>query len=221
MNKISILAGNPKVELIDGQVKIDPQIAAFEEAMKVVANCRERIAKIGIAFDHIGLFRSQFVDPTQNLSNKKLRHLRLSYLKPEIREIYQVTAEKYGVQLNEISVISEDVCRARVVNKLAGKINPDVFVERNVGCNGDACALPETDEKSDFKVNCRGITAAIIDSLAKDADEVKTFWVFDPLRVKPAIITQGTELARIVFGTTAQVEQNVIWPNGRIFTSNL
>lgn len=221
MNRISILAGNPKVELIDGQIKVEPQIAAFEEAMKVVVNCRERIAKIGVAFDHTGLFRNQFVDPDQKLSNKKLRHLKLSYLRPEIREIYQATAEKYGVNLSDISVISEDVCRARVVNKLSGKINPDVFVERNIGCNGDACVLPETAEKSDFKVNCRGIAAAIIDTLAKDADEVRTYWVFDPVRVKPATITQGTELAKTVFGTTVKVEQNIIWPNGKIHTTKI
>jgi hypothetical protein len=209
------------VELIEGRVKVDAQLEAFEEAMKVIADSRGRISKIGIAFDHIGLFREQFVDPTLGLKNRRLKYLKLSDLKPEIREAYENTATKYGVTLKEISVISEDICRAKVVNKLGMNIDRDVFVERNIQCNGESCNLPETTEKSDFKVNCRGITAAIIDSLAKDADEIKTFWVYDSVRVKPATITQGTELSRKIFEVNVPVEQNIIWPNGKIHTTKI
>lgn len=207
------------MELIEGKLKVDAQIMAFEEAMKVVAECRTKIAKIGIAFDHMGLFRKQFVDNTLGLTRKRLKHLKLSDLKPEIREAYESIAAKYGVALNEISVISEDICRARVVNKLGSQINRNAFVERNLECSGETCNLPEESERSDFKVNCRGIAAAIIDSLAKDSNEVKTFWVYDAVRVKPATITQGTELAREIFEISIPVEQNIIWPNGTIHTT--
>lgn len=212
--KLSILAGNPKVELIDGQVQIDPQLPAFEEAMKVAQECRDRIAKIAVAFDHQSLFRNQFVG--SELSNRRMKHLRLSDLKSEITSAYEETATRYGIDLSTISVISEDICRAKVVQQTGYKINPAdmsgfAFAERGQKCTEDAC------DKSDLKVNCRGITAAIIHSLSKGADEIQTFWAYDPVRVKPETISQGTVLAGDLFGVKVPIKQTLILPNGKKF----
>lgn len=213
--KLSILAGNPKVELIDGQVQIDPQLPAFEEAMKVAQESRDRIAKIAVAFDHKALFRNQFVG--SDLSNRRLKHLRLADLKPEIKSAYEETATRYGVDLSEISVISEDICRAKVVQQTGYKINSAdmsgfAFTERGQKCTEEAC------DKSDLKVNCRGITAAIIHTLSKGADEIQTFWVYDPVRVKPETISQGTVLAGDIFGVKIPIQQTLIF-NGKKFVT--
>ncbi len=210
--KLSILAGNPKVDIVDDKIEIDPQFAAFEEAMKVAQECRDRIAKIGIAFDHKGLFRDQFV--RAGLSNRRLKHLRLSDLEPGITSVYEKTASRYGVDLSDISVISEDICRAKVVAQTGYKINPAdmsgfAFTERSQKCTDEAC------NKSDLKVNCRGITAAIIHSLSKGADEIQTFWVYDPIRVKPETISMGTKLVEDLFGVKIPILQTLILPNGR------
>ncbi|MEK9166969.1 MAG: hypothetical protein AAB836_01565 [Patescibacteria group bacterium] len=217
--KLSILAGNPKVELIEGQVQIDPQLPAFEEAMKLAQECRDRIAKIAIAFDHKALFRNQFVG--YELSNRRMKHLRLADLKPEIVSVYEEAAADYGVNLSGISVISEDICRAKVVQQTGYKINPTdmsgfAFTERGQKCNEEAC--DKSDDKSDLKVNCRGITAAIIHSLSKDTDEIQTFWVYDPVRVKPETISQGTVLARDLFGVKIPIQQTLIF-NGKKFVT--
>ena len=221
MNKLSILAGNPKVEINEGRIEIDPQLSAFEEAMKVVSTSRNRIEKIGIAFDHKGLFRNQFVDPSLGLSNRRLKHLKLADLRREIISVYEDIAYAYGVSLENISVFSEDVCRAKVVNQLAGRMHPYLLVERGVQCEDTSCNTYNARPESDFKVNCRGITAAIIAGLAINTDEIHTFWSFDPVRVKPATITQGSELAREIFDVRIPIFQNIIWPNGKINTQKI
>ncbi len=95
---LAIMAGNPKVELLDnGDVSIDSQLLAFEAAMKIVQKCRNQVKKIAVVFDHKGLFRDQFFDKTVSYPSKKAiyhakKHLRLSALHPTIQETYKEVA---------------------------------------------------------------------------------------------------------------------------------
>ncbi len=210
-SRISILAGNPRVNrLEDGSIQIEPQMVAFEEALKIAKSCREKASKIVVLFDHAGIFKKQFVDPS--VSRRKRDHLKLADLVPEIREVYKVKAAEYGVKLQDISVLTEDLCRLDILGRELSLEAQHRFMSPSMTCKRRSCVLDEDvndDEKPDLKVNCTGIAAATISYLAKlmDAnDQITTCWEFDPVRAKPGVLSAGIEFAKEFLGVKSQVE---------------
>lgn len=206
MNKVSVLGGNPKVEVREGSIVVsDPQMLAFQEAMKLVASIRDRVHRIAVAFDHKGIFGDQFVDSSKVTSRRQRKHLRLSQVHPDIRTQYADLAAQHGVDLNDISVITEDFARLAIMQRTK---DHRVYSVRPQ-CNGDdACGVDE--ERDEMKVNCRGMAAAIVEKVARDSDEAHTFWVYDKKRVDPVVITMGTELAYELLGVRAKIQQHMI-----------
>lgn len=187
-NQIAIMAGNPKVEMVGDKVVLDSQLPAFEMAMKLVKECRERVAKIAIVFDHPGIFREKFFDesvqfPSNKAKYRAKKHLKLCLVHREIRKVYEPVAEDYGVSLEEISVYSKDIIRA--------------VIEQ---------------QTPHHKVNCRRVGASIIEKLSKYGDEIHTYWVYDGGRVQTAVISDGTEFAYTTLGVEKPVKQNIIYP---------
>jgi hypothetical protein len=236
MPKIAIMAGNPKVEMGENrQVQIDPQLKAFEEAMKIVSECREQISKIILLFDHPGVFKKQFLDTTLDFGSKKknkkaFEHLRLSHLLPEIRKVYEPLAAKYGVAPEQVAVLTEDRCRLIIMNQPMDMENKKrCFGKRVKGrsCDQATCGIPDPDDDEiaeGEKVNCAAITAAAIQTLAKGLnpeDKIITCWEHHPLRVNPYIIQRGTTLAFRIFEIKNQVEQRMLFntPNRTICTT--
>ncbi|HRY91281.1 MAG TPA: hypothetical protein P5229_02985 [Candidatus Gracilibacteria bacterium] len=236
MPKISIMAGNPKVEMDEnGQLQIDPQLKAFEEAMKIVSDCRDQISKIVLLFDHPGLFKKQFLDTTLDFGSKKknkkaFEHLKLSHLLPEIRNAYAPLAAKYGVALDQISVLTEDRCRLIIMSQPMDMENKKRCFSRRIkgrSCDQASCGIPDPDDNEIVegdKVNCAAITAAAIQTLASGLspeDKIITCWEHHPLRVNPYIIQRGTTLAFSIFGIKNRVEQHMLFhtPNRTISTT--
>lgn len=68
---IGILAGNSRVYLDNnGMVAIEAQLNAFDAALRLARQSLDSgnlLPKLSVAFDHLGIFRLQFL--TENLSN--------------------------------------------------------------------------------------------------------------------------------------------------------
>lgn len=94
-NKISILAGNFRVSLNDqNEVEVDCQFFAFEAALRLAKKIQAKenyLPAISVAFDHIGVFRLQFL--AKGLTNSQKRHPRLNNLHPVIKEMFYLIQE--------------------------------------------------------------------------------------------------------------------------------
>lgn len=228
--KIAIMAGNPRVEWKKvgnndkGELVIDAQLEAFKEAMKIIEETHDQVMKVAILFDHKGRFRDQFLDETQRLTKRQKESLKLSYLHPKIRVEYEGEAK---IPLDQISVISEDVCRTFVKRKdELGELNAGLRVavisskkstnfDESSCCCGPMCKLVGDYEDG---VNCAGIHAGSLYYLAKDLDP-NTYMVscqeYDsefPARIDFWKIMKGTLIAYKIFGLKNKLEQRLLFP---------
>lgn len=225
---VAFLAGNPRVtKLPDGTIDIDPQLEAFDECLKIVAACRERVAGIYIAFDHIGKFRNSFLDttnPSKPLTKREKTKPRMSNLAPEIRAHYEPIAAKYGIALDNIHVITEEWCRLAMFEEAKTSDLRNLFTSTGKSkCQKGICATEEiiNDENNDqrTRINCRGITAAIFKRLIENATCVEAVWKFDKLRCKPDVLLSGIILAKQLWNAaeTATITNHILFPkpNGK------
>ncbi len=238
--KIAILAGNPRVGLDkNGGLLIDPQLEAFEEALKIAADCRDQIAKIVVLFDHRRGFKKRFVDETLEFASKKQKkkafdHLKMSHLLPEIRNVYEGLAQKYGVALDQINVLSEDMCRLEIFKRMEGNQELKKFAtnKREQVCTGEkSCSVGGSCGSSDWeedvddqevpelrpeRVSCPGIAAAAISYLAKGLnqdDKIITCWQYDQNRVNSRNVIVGSQIARNLLGVENPIEVRYVrWP---------
>jgi hypothetical protein len=239
-SKIAILAGCPRVGIDkNGELLIDPQLEAFEEAMKIVSDCREQVTKIVMLFDHRRIFRKRFVDKTLDFGsnskkNKAFKHLRMSHLLSQVRRVYEEMAQRYKVPLDQIRVLSEDMCRLEIFRRAQSNRDLKMWATgprgeecaENKACS-NGCGLDdgrweedvdgeETPELQDERVTCPGIAAAAITYLAKGLekkDSIITCWQYDPKRVTPRIVVVGTQIATEIMGVENPLEIRCVrWP---------
>lgn len=239
-HKIAILAGNPRVGLDKkGDLLIDPQLEAFEEALKIAADCRDQVAKIVILFDHRRVFKKRFVDATLEFPSKKQKkrafdHLKLSHLLPQIRRVYEEAAQKYGVELNQINVLSEDLCRLDIFRRMEASVElrklatseREQMYSREKSCSAEGGCVgsdweedvddQEIPELSSERISCPGIAAAAIAYLAKGLkqdDKIITCWQYDKRRVNSRNVIVGTQMARHLLGVDNPIEVRYVhWP---------
>lgn len=194
---IVVLAGNPLVGILeDGSLRHEPHLLAFEEAMKFVAQIRDQVSKIYIAFDHAGSFDPFVRDGT---SVRKRKKPVLASLLPEIADAYAPIAHANGISIEDISVITESSARMAML-----QMEPDLppslrhFIGRKspTMCNKETCRIDEDEDDEKMRISCSAITAEIIRRMTTHGDRLETFWEFDPVRCRPGVIFSGAELAK-------------------------
>lgn len=201
--KISIMAGNPKVEVLaDGSIKLEPHLEAFETALRLVSETREKIGKIYITFDHIGRFNKNFLRKGISRENKKKPSL--ADCVPEITETYRPLADRHGVVLEDIEILTEEYVRAIMRSLYSSIASPFRGVAGSMVqplCEKECRVGEKNDEEPEDKlrISCKGIVAAIIERLARHSDDIHLFWEYDPVRCKPFTITGGAVLAEKIF----------------------
>ena len=118
--RVSILAGNSRVYFNESnEVTVDCQLMAFDAALSCAKKIQESegyLPRISVAFDHLGIFRLQFL--AEGLTNSQKRNPRLNNLHYSIQELYETVSEKHQIALCEISVIHEDSARQHLVHIL-------------------------------------------------------------------------------------------------------
>lgn len=200
---ISVMAGNPKVEaLADGSIKLEPHLEAFEAALRLASETRERIGKIYVTFDHIGRFNKSFL--RKDIPRESKKKPSLADCVPEIAETYRPLADRYGVMLENIGILTEEYARAiirRLYPSIALPFRGVAASMTQVLCEKE-CSIGEknNEEPEDkLRISCKGIVAAVIECLARHGDDIHLFWEYDPVRCKPFTITGGTILAEKIF----------------------
>jgi hypothetical protein len=214
MPSLSVIAGNPRAELEgDEPVVTRTQAHAFRLAMRFVEARRAEVAKIGIAFDHSGMFIRQFLDPAQSQTDRMKRRPTLAHVHPALRMPYAEIAAEHGVAPEDIRIYGEDVSRS--IMRQHHPRSPYAFSESPACCDAGICDSAESAE-SDWKVNCRGIMAGLMARAARDVDELHAFWQYEPKRMEPVMMLRGTELAHEVLGVRAQVRHRMLFavPDG-------
>ncbi|WP_312681702.1 hypothetical protein [Stenotrophomonas chelatiphaga] len=118
---VGILAGNSRVSLdSDGVIEVQAQLRAFDAALALARGYREAglpMPRVSVAFDHRGIFRTQFLD--DGLSNSQKRRPRLSHLHPAIRTVFEPAATRHQIALGDIHAIREDSARQHLSHTLA------------------------------------------------------------------------------------------------------
>lgn len=235
----NILAGNPLVDIRGGTLYIDPQLRAFEDAMKYVKSNRSDVGRIYIGFDHLGIFRENFVNPKLELSGRQLKKPNLSMLLPEITSVYRPITEQYGVELADIRVMTEEQCRMTML-QLAER-EPEIgsnnlmfnYSRRSCqdvgGCeisSSDIGAANMDDAPEKLRVTCKGILAEFMRRCGKNGADVQAFIEYDQRRAMLSTITTGTELAKKVLKVRGDItcvlkaNKDLTIVNGEMVTPN-
>jgi hypothetical protein len=220
VEKISVLAGNPRISFEDGKLLLDPQMHAFSMALEYAASVHASLTIIALAFDHLGLFRKQeaFYDPGLNISKtKRDHHVRLSFLHPEIKKHYQKIADFFGFPLIDIRVITEDTIRSKVFDQVE-ESNTQFFrpiddMDMCMISQGSGSSSSSEPGRRQYKATCKGITASIISKLARHGEnQINTYWQFDPFRCDPfSILTPGTQMAIDHLNVFANINQHIVF----------
>jgi hypothetical protein len=167
---VSILAGNSRVSLNgEGVIEVQAQLRAFEAALGLAHRHRESglpMPRLSVAFDHRGIFRTQFLD--DGLSNSQKRRPRLSHLHPAIREVFQPAAALHQIALGDIHAIHEDSARQHLSHTLALGGVPERLVRSMVA----GVASPPSGEEPQVptqRLTCAAITTEYFSRAAGDA----------------------------------------------------
>ena len=167
---VSILAGNSRVSRNgEGVIEVQAQLRAFEAALGLARRHREGglpMPRLSVAFDHRGIFRTQFLD--DGLSNSQKRRPRLSHLHPAIRAVFQPAAALHQIPLGDIHAIHEDSARQHLSHTVALGGVPERLVRSMVA----AVALPPSGEEPQVptqRLTCAAITTEYFARAAGDA----------------------------------------------------
>ncbi|EIC84268.1 hypothetical protein [Serratia sp. M24T3] len=223
VKKISILAGNSRVSINDNNnIDIECQVAAFEAALKFAYKIREEqgyLPKISVAFDHIGIFRLQFL--TEGLTNSQKRHPRINNLHPTIRKIYEPVSEKYQIPLDKIIAIHEDSARQHLMHIISTKdISQDIYqrlvtkVHVNEIIKDDSIVA----QAQSLKLTCGAITKEYFDRAAggkKDAHAFLDVFFEESPWSKSLIFARGIQLSHLL-GLNTAIRLNLVSEAGEI-----
>jgi len=208
MQNVGIFAGNPKVGIYRNEVIVeDAQIIAFQKAIELAVSFQDQVRRVAVAFDHAKKFGDQFLDPAQSIPKRKWKRLTLSQLHPVIRNEYEEVLSEHGMRPEDISVFTEDYLRLAILENTDNRQVVRPAMPSEVLCFDGMC----DEQKERYrtyrkpKVNCRGVTAAIIEKVSRGCDEAYAFWEHDPVRVKEEVIDEGTQLAYEIFSIRSRI----------------
>lgn len=227
-NTTTILAGNPLVDIRDGELYIESQIAAFEDAMQYIQANRADINRVYIGFDHLGIFGDRFVNPILSLSGHQRNSPRVSMLLPEITEAYKPIAEKYGVNLAEIRIITEAQCRMTMLQFAHENIvaHDPMYNFSNTQCGDTGGCKIDSDIDSNepnpekLRVTCKGIFAEFMRRCAKGGSDVLGFFEYDQRRLTLDTALSGVQLAKTRLGVESNIKCIIKAPHREMVIEN-
>ncbi len=217
---IGILAGNSRVYLDNnGMVAIEAQLNAFDAALRLTRQSLDSgnlLPKLSVAFDHLGIFRLQFL--TENLSNAQKRRPRLSHLHPLIQQVFLPIAEKYQIDLSDIRAIHEDSARQHLVHILATQDIPERLTRRMLT---GAASRPNGDTHNETptqKLTCAAITKEYFERAASDHQDpqavLEVFFENSPWSRSLAYV-RGLQLSHLL-GVPAAIRLNLVNEVGEV-----
>jgi hypothetical protein len=210
---VSILAGNSRVSLdSDGVIEVQAQLRAFEAALTLARRYREAglpMPRLSVAFDHRGIFRTQFLD--DGLSNLQKRRPRLSHLHPAIRAVFEPATTLHQIALGDIHAIHEDSARQHLSHTLALGGVPERLVRSMLA----GTAVPPAGEEPQVptqRLTCAAITTEYFARAAGDAASSTTLLeVFfeDSAWSERLAYGRGLQLSHLL-GSTSTIRLNLV-----------
>lgn len=138
-HQIKVIGGNPIFD--DNDPKL--HLKAFEKALETVARLREDTrnqVQICIMADHTGPDFSKKPFFQEGVSRTKRKKPSLSLIRDDIRAPYETVAQAYGIDLDEVKIIPEGICRAEALRKLIHIVEATKLKDRR-SCDTESCNL--------------------------------------------------------------------------------
>lgn len=215
---ICILAGNSRVQRIGDVIEVQAQLHAFEAALRHARACVDEglpQPRLSVAFDHQGIFRTQFLD--EGLTHSQKRRPRLSHLHPTIRSIFQPAAARCGIALEDIHAIHEDSARQHLSHVLATGEVPEGLARRIVN-ESETAPARAGDEGPTRRLTCAAITTEYFARAAGDADQAATWLeVFfeESAWSERLAYVRGLQLSHLL-GSTTSIRLNLVGDRGQV-----
>jgi hypothetical protein len=213
MSSVCILAGNSRLELKeDLSVGVQPQLRAFEAGLSLAGDLLAETGELpmlSVAFDHRGVFRRQFLIP--GLSNSQKRHPRLSQLHPDVVAVFEDSAARLGIALEQVLAIHEDSARTQIDHLLETSELPWEIRSRMTGA-GDSNA------DSRPRVTCASITSAYFraaSSIVKEQDVLLEVFFEDTPWSRVLAYVRGLQLAHSL-GIAISIRLNLVEDDGTV-----
>jgi len=222
MSSVCILAGNSRLDLKeDGSVAVQPQLRAFEAGLALAGDCLAETGELpmlSVAFDHRGVFRRQFLIP--GLTNSQKRHPRLSQLRPEVVAVFEDSARRLGIPLEQILAIHEDSARTQIDHllntaDLSWEIRTRMMA---VGESNDTMPVCSVATKNRPRVTCAAITSAYFrkaSSIALDEDVLLEVFFEDTPWSRVLAYVRGLQLTHSL-GIAASIRLNLVDGEGTV-----
>ncbi|KQN51365.1 hypothetical protein ASE93_21295 [Serratia sp. Leaf50] len=221
--RVSILAGNSRVYFNESnEVTVDCQLMAFDAALSCAKKIQESegyLPRISVAFDHLGIFRLQFL--AEGLTNSQKRNPRLNNLHYSIQELYETVSEKHQIALCEISVIHEDSARQHLVHILSTEKIPENIFQRlvtKVHVEQSKKTAELFNRTGDQKLTCGAITKEYFDKAAggkSNADEFLEVFFEDTKWSRSFAYGRGVQLCHML-GLSTGIRLNLVNAFGEI-----
>ena len=210
---LAVLAGNSRVQRDSyGIIIVEAQLLAFEAALKLARKELDSgmpLPTLSVAFDHHGIFRTQFL--AENLSNSQKRHPRLSHLHSSIQHVFRPVAEKYAIALSDIHAIHEDSARQHLTHLLSTQEIPERLSRRILH---ESPAQPNADKK----LTCAAITKEYFERAVvggrKSCTQLEVF--FEECKWSESLAyVRGLQLSHLL-GVSARIRLNLVNISGEI-----
>ena len=222
MSSVCILAGNSRLEVTeDGSVAVQPQLRAFEAGLSLAGDCLAEtgdLPMLSVAFDHRGVFRRQFLIP--GLTNSQKRHPRLSQLHPDVIAVFEDSARRLGIPLEQILAIHEDSARTQIdhllnTTDLSWEIRSRMMAVGESNDNMPACP-GGTDNRP--RVTCAAITSAYFrkaSSIARESDVLLEVFFEDTPWSRVLAYVRGLQLTHSM-GIATRIRLNLVDSDGTV-----
>jgi hypothetical protein len=213
MSNICILAGNSRLNLKeDLSVGVQPQLRAFEAGLSLAGDLLAetgQLPMLSVAFDHRGVFRRQFL--IEGLSNSQKRHPRLSQLHPDIVAVFEDSAGRLGISLEQVLAIHEDSARTQIDHLLETRDLSWEIRSRMTGAG-------ESNADSRPRVTCAAITSAYFrsaSSIAKESDVLLEVFFEDTPWSRVLAYVRGLQLTHSL-GIATNIRLNLVDDDGTV-----
>jgi hypothetical protein len=222
MPSVCILAGNSRLDLReDLSVAVQPQLGAFEAGLALAGDILAEtgvLPMVSVAFDHRGVFRRQFLVP--GLSNSQKRHPRLSQLHPDIVAIFDDSARRLGIPLEQILALHEDSARTHIdhllsTTALSWEVRSRMTSMGEIDAAAPACAVGPANRP---RITCAAITSAYFRAACSTARESETLLeVFfeDTPWSRVLAYVRGLQLSHAL-GSAGSIRLNLVDSDGTV-----
>ncbi len=193
--KLSILAGNPLFDDKQGHSRENEyQLDAFRKAIELASEVQDRIARVYVAFDHVGRYE-RFLKP--DIPARRRKRPRLADLKDSIHDQYSPFLLDTGLSTEDIYLIPEAQARLHMLelsrnNRDLRQITNFEAEESNEPCNM-------------VGINCRGIVAEMLRRPLNHGDMLEAFIEHEPERCRVGTFQAAADIVRNVLGIQKRI----------------